>query len=108
MSSVLTFNDADFTQRVAMDDTPVLVDFWAGWCGICRMLSPALDVIADEHAGQLRVAKVDVEANPETAARFEVSGLPTLVLLADGEPVKRFEGSIRVQKLRDDLRDYLG
>jgi thioredoxin len=107
MSMVTPLDDSDFAEHAAAGETPVLVDFWAPWCGVCRMLAPVLERIAEEHAGHLRVVKVDVEQSPETASRFTVSGLPTLVLLADGEPVRRFAGAVRPQQLRDALRDYL-
>src|SRR5690625_378391 len=85
--------DATFAEAVLGAPTPVLVDFWATWCGPCKMVSPVLEEIAAEKAGELTVAKLDVDANPETARTYQVVSIPTLILFADGEPVKRIVGA---------------
>ena len=85
------------TTRSASDvlssSTPVLVDFWATWCGPCKMVAPVLEEIANEKAGALTVAKIDVDANPGTARDFQVVSIPTMILFKDGKPVKRIVGA---------------
>lgn len=86
-------SDASFSTDVLSSNTPVLVDFWATWCGPCKMVAPVLEEIASERAGQLTVAKLDVDANPETARDFQVVSIPTMILFKDGQPVKRIVGA---------------
>jgi thioredoxin 2 len=88
----VTVTDATFAQEVERSPVPVLLDLWAPWCGPCRMLAPLLDELAAEMAGGLRVAKVNVDENPVTAARFEVRGIPLLVILDEGREVDRLVG----------------
>src|ERR1700745_1493838 len=85
--------DDSFSDDVLTSSTPVLVDFWATWCGPCKMVAPVLEEIASERAGQLTVAKLDVDANPETARDFQVVSIPTMILFKDGQPVKRIVGA---------------
>lgn len=92
-SKTLTVSDDSFAQDVLNSSTPVLVDFWATWCGPCKMVAPVLEEIAGEKAGQLTVAKLDVDANPETARDFQVVSIPTMILFQDGQPVKRIVGA---------------
>ena len=89
---VLEWDETTFAEEVA-GDRPVLVDFTASWCAPCRAIAPVLEAVAEDEAERLRVAKVDVDANPELARRFKVMSLPTLVLFDKGEPVKRIVGS---------------
>lgn len=91
MTTVKHISDATFAQDV-MGDTPVLVDFWAEWCGPCRMVAPVLEQIAAEHEDTLRVAKLNVDENPEAPARFGIAGIPTLILFQDGKPIERIVG----------------
>ena len=88
-SATVTVTDDSFSSDVLSSSTPVLVDFWATWCGPCKMVAPVLEEIAGEKAGQLTVAKLDVDANPATARDFQVVSIPTLILFKDGAPVKR-------------------
>ncbi len=92
-SATLTVTDGSFDSDVIKSGTPVLVDFWATWCGPCKMIAPVLEELAGEKAGELTVAKLDVDANPETARNFNVVSIPTLILFKDGEPVKRIVGA---------------
>lgn len=85
--NVLTFNDAGFDADVLKSEVPVLVDFWAEWCGPCRMMAPTVDQIAAEYAGKLKVGKVDVDSNGGTAMRYSIQGIPTLLLFKNGRVV---------------------
>lgn len=82
---VLTLNESNFQSEISGSSVPVLVDFWAEWCGPCRMLGPILDQLADEKAGAVKVGKVNVDENPELAAQFSVRSIPMMVFIKDGE-----------------------
>ncbi|BBZ31148.1 hypothetical protein MMAD_54430 [Mycolicibacterium madagascariense] len=92
-SATVAVTDDSFSSDVLSSSTPVLVDFWATWCGPCKMIAPVLEEIANEKAGALTVAKMDVDANPGTARDFQVVSIPTLILFKDGQPVKRIVGT---------------
>ena len=106
-SATLTVTDGSFDSDVIKSGTPVLVDFWATWCGPCKMIAPVLEEIAGEKAGALTVAKLDVDANPETARAFNVVSIPTLILFKDGEPVKRIVGAKGKAALLREIADEL-
>ena len=82
--TIVHVTDASFEADVLQSDIPALVDFWAEWCGPCKMIAPILDEIAMEYAGKIKICKVDVDSNPETAAKFNVRGIPTLLILKNG------------------------
>lgn len=93
MSGTVAVSDSTFADLVLLSQKPVLVDFWATWCGPCRMVAPVLEEIAAEKAETLTVAKVDVDANPGSARDYRVLSIPTLILFKDGKPVKRIVGA---------------
>ncbi len=99
--------DDKFATEVLESDTPVLVDFWAEWCGPCKMVGPIVDEIADEHAGSLKVVKLNVDENPATARAYGVMSIPTLLVFKDGEQAKRIVGAKPKQALLADLDGFL-
>ena len=100
-------SDASFSTDVLSSNKPVLVDFWATWCGPCKMVAPVLEEIAVERADQLTVAKLDVDSNPDTARDFQVVSIPTLILFKDGQPVKRIVGAKGKAALLRELSDVV-
>jgi len=100
-------SEATFDETVGSADEAVLVDFWAEWCGPCKMIAPILDEVATEHQGKVKVVKVNVDDQPGLARRYEVMSIPTLILFKDGEPAKRLVGARGKTQLMADLADYL-
>ena len=92
MAEILEINDEVFEQEVVNSSTPVLVDFWATWCGPCRKLGPVLEEIAKNYEGSVKFAKVNVEQAKETAKKYSISGIPCLLVFKNGEPVERMVG----------------
>ena len=103
MDNVITLTSDNFDETVASSTTPVLVDYWAPWCGPCRLVGPIVEEIAGERSGQLVVGKVNVDEEPDLAARAGVQGIPTLVLYQDGAPVRQSVGALPKRKLEKSL-----
>ncbi|MBQ5959149.1 MAG: thioredoxin [Firmicutes bacterium] len=96
----ITLTTENFKAEVLESDKPVLVDFWAVWCGPCRMLAPAVAEIAEEYADTIKVGKVNVDEEPDLAAMFQISSIPTLIFFKDGQPVKKSLGVIPKAQIR--------
>src|SRR4051794_15287102 len=105
--SISTLTQASFSEEIATADKPVLVDFWAEWCGPCKMLAPILDEVAGENPDKITVAKVNVDENPDLARQFDIMSIPTLIVFKDGQPVHRFQGASGKAGLLQNLSEFL-
>ena len=94
MTAPLAVTDSDFEQEVLESETPVLVDFWAEWCAPCKMVAPVLDDLANEYDGKIKFTKVDVDTNPETAMKYGIRSIPTLLVFKGGSPVDQVVGAV--------------
>jgi thioredoxin 1 len=101
--NTLTFTDAGFDSEVLKSETPVLVDFWAEWCGPCRMMTPTIDAIAADYQGKAKVGKLNVDDNGQTAMRFQIRGIPALLLFKDGRIVDQRIGAVGKSDLQKML-----
>jgi thioredoxin 1 len=106
--STVTVTDKSFADEVLSSDKPVLVDFWATWCGPCKQIAPVLEEIASAHAEKITVAKMDIDKNTETARNYQIMSIPTMILFSGGKPVKQIVGAKPKAALLEDLADYLG
>lgn len=105
--NINTFTDATFDQDVLRSDVPVLVDFWAEWCGPCRMMAPTIDTVAKEYSGKVKVGKLDVDANGNTAMRYNIRGIPTLLLFKDGRVVEQRVGAVGKSEVQKMLEPHV-
>ncbi len=104
---IVQLDDATFDEHVKSSDVPVLVDFWAEWCGPCKMIAPVLEEIAQEQAGKLAIGKLNIDDNLDVTRRYDVMSIPTLILFKDGEPVARLIGAKPKGQLLQELSNYL-
>ena len=106
-SNVLTITESNFDSEILQSTVPVLVDFWAPWCGPCKMLSPVIDEIADAKVGQVKVAKVNVDDAQALAARYRINSIPALLFFKNGEPVEQLVGAVSKSVLTAKLDSLL-
>ena len=107
MSEVLHMNDADFESIVVNSDIPVLLDFWAPWCGPCKMIAPVLDELAPEFAGKVKIVKMNVDDNQTTPAQFGVRSIPTLLLIKNGQVVATQVGALPKTQLANFINQHI-
>ena len=106
-AETLTLTEQTFDEEIKGATGPVLVDFWAEWCGPCKMIAPVLDEIASDNPGRIRIAKINIDENLDLARRFEVMSIPTLILFQDGEPQLRIIGAKGKGQLLQELEAFL-
>ena len=94
MSNVIELNDSNFDDEVFKSDLPVLVDFWAEWCGPCKMIAPSVEKISEEYSDKLKVGKLDVDSNPNISSPFGIRSIPTLLIFKNGSPVDQIVGAV--------------
>jgi thioredoxin 1 len=104
---IVTLSDSTFDESIGSSDRPVLVDFWAEWCGPCKMIAPVLEEIATAHNDTLQIAKLNVDDNPNIARRFDVMSIPTLLVFRDGEVQKRLVGAKGKAQLLEELSEFI-
>lgn len=102
--NVIEVTDSNFQSEVLESQTPVLVDFWAAWCGPCKALAPSIEAIASEFQGKVKICKLDVDSNPEVAGKFGIRSIPTLILFKSGQPAAQMVGNMPKAAIDDFLR----
>ncbi|MFH1577756.1 MAG: thioredoxin [Candidatus Omnitrophota bacterium] len=104
----LNVNDSNFKQEVLDSDSPVLVDFWAAWCGPCKMLAPTISEIAKEYQGKLKVCKVNVDEAPQTAANYGIMSIPTVSIFKNGKVMEQVVGAVDKSVINKKVKPYIG
>jgi thioredoxin 1 len=108
VGNALVFTDSNFEAEVLKSDVPVLVDFWAPWCGPCRQIAPVIDQLAVEYTGTAKIGKMDVDQSPQTPQKFGVMNIPTLIVFKGGQQVQRFQGVQSKARLKEALDEAGG
>ena len=104
---ILTLSDSTFDEQIGSANTAVVVDFWAEWCGPCKMIAPVLEGIAQDNVGKITIAKINIDDNPDIARRFDVLSIPTLIVFQDGAPQKRLVGAKGKAQLLQELAEFI-
>ena len=107
MADLLHVSDANFDEEIVQSDTPAMVDFWAEWCGPCKMVGPSVEALAKEYAGKIKIAKMDVDQNRETPAKFGIRSIPTLILFKDGKVAQTIVGALPKGDIEEALKKLL-
>lgn len=107
MSKPVTLTDDSFEEEVIQSDLPVLVDFWAEWCGPCRMVAPVVEELADEYEGKAKIGKVDVDSNPQISTKYGIRSIPSLLIFKNGEVVDQIVGAVPKAQLKKQLEAQL-
>jgi thioredoxin 1 len=105
--AITTLTQASFAEEIAVADKPVVVDFWAEWCGPCKKLAPILDEIATENADKISIAKVNIDDHPDLARQFDIMQIPTMIVFKDGKPVHRIMGASGKAGMLENLSEFL-
>jgi thioredoxin 1 len=106
--NLMQVTDANFEESVVKSDKPVVLDFWAPWCGPCRMMEPVLEEAAAEWSGKISVGKVNVDENPATATKYDILSIPTLLVFSEGQVVKKLVGAMPKKRLAEELAPWVG
>ncbi|MFO7601156.1 MAG: thioredoxin [Candidatus Desulfacyla sp.] len=107
MADLLHVSDADFDKEIVQADMPAMVDFWAEWCGPCKMVGPTVEALAKEYEGKIKIAKMDVDANRETPAKFGIRSIPTLILFKEGKVAHTIVGALPKADIEKELKKLL-
>ena len=107
MSKPIELTDSNFEETLLSSSTPVLVDYWAEWCGPCKMVAPVLEELAEELEGKITIGKIDVDSNRDSAAKQNVMSIPTLILFKDGNPVDQIVGALTKNQLKDFINEHI-